>query len=143
MERQLAKAPAKNGSRDKLSTAAVDSEALGSAANGSATGGAGARVPAAARPPAYARVAALARRLLSPVFLEAFVLTFLAEWGDRSQARTLPVQAPVLLRGHGKGAEALAFLSRYGQLGAPAAAWALQSQQKSWQAPSGFVAKPV
>ena len=25
------------------------------------------------------------RRLFSPVFLEAFVLTFLAEWGDRSQ----------------------------------------------------------
>ncbi len=29
----------------------------------------------------------LLRRLFSPVFLEAFVLTFLAEWGDRSQAR--------------------------------------------------------
>jgi putative Ca2+/H+ antiporter (TMEM165/GDT1 family) len=29
------------------------------------------------------------RRLFSPVFLEAFVLTFLAEWGDRSQIATI------------------------------------------------------
>lgn len=112
MERQLAKAPAKNGSRDKLSTAVVDSEALGGAANGNAGPGAGARVPPAARPPAAARAAALARRLLSPVFLEAFVLTFLAEWGDRSQARARPLQGPVhsvLVRGDRMGAEALAF----------------------------------
>jgi putative Ca2+/H+ antiporter (TMEM165/GDT1 family) len=26
---------------------------------------------------------------LSPVFVEAFVLTFLAEWGDRSQIATI------------------------------------------------------
>lgn len=91
MERQLAKAPAKSGSRDRL--AAVDSKALGgsevgggnSTSNPSSNGG----VPPAARP-AAARAAAVARRLFSPVFLEAFVLTFLAEWGDRSQARTLP-----------------------------------------------------
>ena len=25
------------------------------------------------------------KRYLSPVFLEAFIITFLAEWGDRSQ----------------------------------------------------------
>ena len=28
------------------------------------------------------------RRIFSPVFLEAFVLTFLAEWGDRSQVKS-------------------------------------------------------
>lgn len=41
------------------------------------------------------------RRLFSPVFLEAFVLTFLAEWGDRSQV-ILPspkhIQCPELSR---------------------------------------------
>lgn len=30
-----------------------------------------------------------AQLLLSPVFVEAFVLTFLAEWGDRSQIATI------------------------------------------------------
>ncbi len=30
-----------------------------------------------------------AQSLLSPVFVEAFVLTFLAEWGDRSQIATI------------------------------------------------------
>ena len=29
------------------------------------------------------------RALLNPVFLEAFLLTFLAEWGDRSQIATI------------------------------------------------------
>ena len=29
------------------------------------------------------------KRLFPPVFLEAFVLTFLAEWGDRSQVNFL------------------------------------------------------
>ncbi|KAK9904697.1 hypothetical protein WJX75_000756 [Coccomyxa subellipsoidea] len=33
------------------------------------------------------------RRLFSPVFLEAFVLTFLAEWGDRSQIATIGLAA--------------------------------------------------
>ena len=28
------------------------------------------------------------KTLLPPVFVEAFALTFLAEWGDRSQVRT-------------------------------------------------------
>jgi putative Ca2+/H+ antiporter (TMEM165/GDT1 family) len=31
------------------------------------------------------------RRIFSPILLEAFVLTFLAEWGDRSQVE--PVSA--------------------------------------------------
>ena len=31
----------------------------------------------------------MAQNLLSPVFVEAFVLTFLAEWGDRSQIATI------------------------------------------------------
>merc|ERR1712037_554812 len=29
------------------------------------------------------------RSVLSPIFLEAFILTFLAEWGDRSQITTI------------------------------------------------------
>lgn len=33
------------------------------------------------------------RRVFSPVFLEAFVLTFLAEWGDRSQIATIGLAA--------------------------------------------------
>lgn len=35
----------------------------------------------------------LVRSLFSPVFLEAFTLTFLAEWGDRSQIATIGVAA--------------------------------------------------
>jgi putative Ca2+/H+ antiporter (TMEM165/GDT1 family) len=31
------------------------------------------------------------RRYFSPVFVEALVLNFLAEWGDRSQVRSLAV----------------------------------------------------
>jgi putative Ca2+/H+ antiporter (TMEM165/GDT1 family) len=44
------------------------------------------------------------RRLVSPVLLESFTLTFLAEWGDRSQIATigasrgpLPLPLPLLL----------------------------------------------
>ena len=29
------------------------------------------------------------RGMINPIFLEAFVLTFLAEWGDRSQIATI------------------------------------------------------
>lgn len=91
VERQLAKAPVKSGPRDKL--AAVDSEAVGGAGfDGNSlkpiASSNGKALPAAR--PAAACATAVARRLFSPVFLEAFVLTFLAEWGDRSQARSLP-----------------------------------------------------
>lgn len=34
-------------------------------------------------------VSKLAKWLFSPVLIEAFVLTFLAEWGDRSQIATI------------------------------------------------------
>ena len=91
VERQLAKAPVKSGPRDKL--AAVDSEAvIGAGFDGNSLKpipSSNGKVLPAARP-AAAHATAVARRLFSPVFLEAFVLTFLAEWGDRSQARSLP-----------------------------------------------------
>ena len=32
-------------------------------------------------------------RICTPIFLEAFVLTFLAEWGDRSQITTIALAA--------------------------------------------------
>jgi len=32
-------------------------------------------------------------RVCTPIFLEAFVLTFLAEWGDRSQITTIALAA--------------------------------------------------
>jgi len=88
VERQLAKAPARPGSRDKDKPAAGDSEAAGAPGGpgGAPAAPANGRAAAAARP-AAARASALARRLVSPVLLEAFALTFLAEWGDRSQAR--------------------------------------------------------
>ena len=35
------------------------------------------------------------KKLLPPIFLEAFVLTFLAEWGDRSQVLPMPQFRPV------------------------------------------------
>jgi putative Ca2+/H+ antiporter (TMEM165/GDT1 family) len=37
----------------------------------------------------------MAASLLSPVFVEAFVLTFLAEWGDRSQIATIGLAASI------------------------------------------------
>ena len=43
------------------------------------------------------------RQYLSPVLVESFVLTFIAEWGDRSQVRGLvsspPPPAPSLVQG--------------------------------------------
>ncbi|KAM7541082.1 hypothetical protein Aperf_G00000036708 [Anoplocephala perfoliata] len=38
-------------------------------------------------------VRSLLRNLLSPIFAEAFVMTFLAEWGDRSQITTIVLAA--------------------------------------------------
>ena len=32
-------------------------------------------------------------RICTPIFLEAFILTFLAEWGDRSQITTIALAA--------------------------------------------------
>ena len=32
-------------------------------------------------------------RICTPIFLEAFILTFLAEWGDRSQIATIALAA--------------------------------------------------
>ena len=37
----------------------------------------------------------IAQDVLSPVFVEAFVLTFLAEWGDRSQIATIGAWRPI------------------------------------------------
>ena len=39
------------------------------------------------------RVRRILGRLCTPIFLEAFVLTFLAEWGDRSQITTIALAA--------------------------------------------------
>ena len=36
-----------------------------------------------------ARIARIMSRVCTPVFIEAFVLIFLAEWGDRSQITTI------------------------------------------------------
>ena len=35
------------------------------------------------------RFVTIFRKYLSPIFLQAFILTFLAEWGDRSQISTI------------------------------------------------------
>jgi len=39
------------------------------------------------------RVRRILSRICTPIFLEAFVLTFLAEWGDRSQITTIALAA--------------------------------------------------
>lgn len=39
--------------------------------------------------PAKGRVRRAMSRLCTPIFMEAFILTFLAEWGDRSQVATI------------------------------------------------------
>ena len=39
------------------------------------------------------KVRRILSRLCTPIFLEAFVLTFLAEWGDRSQITTIALAA--------------------------------------------------
>jgi len=41
----------------------------------------------------YSASSAALRRIFSPIFLEAFTLTFLAEWGDRSQIATIGLAA--------------------------------------------------
>jgi len=121
VERQLAKAPARPGSRDKDKPAAGDSEAAGApgGSGGAAAAPANGRAAAAARP-AAARASALARRLVSPVLLEAFALTFLAEWGDRSQARAPARAGPPGPRVPGLAAS----------LGVP---WLLSALRCSWR----------
>eukprot|EP00208_Stichococcus_sp_RCC1054_P004624 CAMPEP_0206134996 /NCGR_PEP_ID=MMETSP1473-20131121/377_1 /ASSEMBLY_ACC=CAM_ASM_001109 /TAXON_ID=1461547 /ORGANISM="Stichococcus sp, Strain RCC1054" /LENGTH=194 /DNA_ID=CAMNT_0053526683 /DNA_START=373 /DNA_END=957 /DNA_ORIENTATION=- len=44
-------------------------------------------------------LARMAKALLSPIFVEAFVLTFLAEWGDRSQIATIGLAASIDIMG--------------------------------------------
>lgn len=44
-----------------------------------------------------ARVQECVSQFFSPVFLEAFVLTFCAEWGDRSQIATIGIHLCCLL----------------------------------------------
>ncbi|XP_022718489.1 GDT1-like protein 3 isoform X3 [Durio zibethinus] len=39
-------------------------------------------------------------RFCTPIFLESFILTFLAEWGDRSQIATIAVHAVIQKIGH-------------------------------------------
>jgi putative Ca2+/H+ antiporter (TMEM165/GDT1 family) len=39
------------------------------------------------------RITAMLRRTVSPLVIEAFVLTFIAEWGDRSQITTISLAA--------------------------------------------------
>lgn len=49
------------------------------------------------------------RRFVSPVLLEAFTLTFLAEWGDRSQIATIgkwPPPEALAVAGHASGCPA-------------------------------------
>ncbi|KAL7061973.1 hypothetical protein AAHC03_01229 [Spirometra sp. Aus1] len=41
----------------------------------------------------HVRIRALLRKVLSPIFAEAFLMTFLAEWGDRSQLTTIVLAA--------------------------------------------------
>jgi putative Ca2+/H+ antiporter (TMEM165/GDT1 family) len=42
---------------------------------------------------AMGKVRRVLSRICTPIFLEAFVLTFLAEWGDRSQITTIALAA--------------------------------------------------
>ncbi|UJR36868.1 hypothetical protein I4U23_029581 [Adineta vaga] len=39
------------------------------------------------------RIVAMIRRYISPIFIQAFIMTFLAEWGDRSQISTIVLAA--------------------------------------------------
>ncbi|CAF0837373.1 unnamed protein product [Adineta ricciae] len=44
-------------------------------------------------------VVAIIRRYISPIFIQAFIMTFLAEWGDRSQITTIVLAASENLLG--------------------------------------------
>jgi putative Ca2+/H+ antiporter (TMEM165/GDT1 family) len=63
----------------------------GGAQGAASTAGGGGRATGAPSPkqPLAARAAAAASRALPAVLVEAFTLTFLAEWGDRSQIATI------------------------------------------------------
>lgn len=56
-------------------------------------GGGGGDRDAAAPPPPRASLATAATAVLPPILVEAFTLTFLAEWGDRSQLATIGLAA--------------------------------------------------
>ncbi|KIY91999.1 Transmembrane protein [Monoraphidium neglectum] len=71
------------GSRDRLSAYKGDEQPAG--ANGAK------RAPTRAGGPG--RAAQLLACVISPVFVNAFTLTFLAEWGDRSQIATIGLAA--------------------------------------------------
>lgn len=43
--------------------------------------------------PVISRVTVVIRRYVSPIFIQAFIMTFLAEWGDRSQITTIVLAA--------------------------------------------------
>lgn len=45
------------------------------------------------------RIISIIRRYISPIFIQAFIMTFLAEWGDRSQITTIVLAASENLLG--------------------------------------------
>lgn len=65
----------------------------GGVENGTRRRGGSPTPPSASSQPMLGAVTAFARSVVSPVLLEAFSLTFLAEWGDRSQIATIGLAA--------------------------------------------------
>lgn len=66
----------------------------GGVENGTRRRGGSPTPPSSSSPqPVLTAVTAFVRSIVSPVLLEAFSLTFLAEWGDRSQIATIGLAA--------------------------------------------------